>query len=200
MTYVHLQIVLSSEDTVQAKKASEAYTQLYRVMLIHYHADNGRFSNNFFLQVVTQENQTISYCGVNCHFQNRKAEKFIRDFQEQTRKQIFHAKVMWTSAIELELWLYVLRQATYPFKLTTWQGRRLLTNIEVLKHQCRPQNQVDHSFGCPVYALQNRLQSGGGGVPKWQPSVWLGMKSVPSPRHAVSVSLILNLQTSVVLP
>ena len=37
-----------------------------------------------------------------------------------------------------------------------------------------------------------------GGVPKWEPRARLGIKLGPSPRHAGSVSLILNLQTMMV--
>ena len=81
MTYVHRQIELSSEEIVEAKKAFDAYTRAYKVKIKNYHTDNGRFTDNAFLQVVTKENQTISYCVVNDHFQNDKAEKLIRDLQ-----------------------------------------------------------------------------------------------------------------------
>ena len=58
LTYVHLQQGLSPEETIEAKKAFEAYTQMYGVKIKHYHADNGRFTDNAFQQSVTQEGQT----------------------------------------------------------------------------------------------------------------------------------------------
>ena len=81
LTYVHLQRVSLSEETVEAKKVFEAYARTYKVKVRHYHAYNGRFVDNAFQQAVTQESQTISYCVVNAHFQNGKAEKRIRDLQ-----------------------------------------------------------------------------------------------------------------------
>jgi hypothetical protein len=61
-------------------------------MIKHYHADNGRFADNAFMQSVAESGQTISFCGVNAHFQNGIAEKRIRDLSEQARKQLLHAK------------------------------------------------------------------------------------------------------------
>ena len=113
MTYVHLQIELSSEEIVEAKKAFDAYTRAYKVKIKHYHTDNGRFTDNAFLQVVTEESQTMTYCGVNAYFQNGKAENRKRYLQDQTRKQLQHAKSRWPSAVKLALWPYAPRQATH---------------------------------------------------------------------------------------
>jgi hypothetical protein len=57
----------------------------------------------------------------------------------------------------------------------------------------------NHTFGCPVYALQNCLQAGGH-LPKWNSRARLGIYLGPSPRHASSVSLVLNLTTGLVSP
>ena len=113
LTYVHLPRRLSSEETVQTNKTLESYAWMYRVRLRHYHTDNGRFSDNNFLQSVAQENQTISSCGVNYQFWNGKAEKCIRDIQDKARKQLHHAKARCPSAIELAIFTYALLQATY---------------------------------------------------------------------------------------
>ena len=44
---------------------------------------------------------------------NEKAEKCIRDLQEQTSKQLHNVKTRWPNAIELTLWPYALRQSTH---------------------------------------------------------------------------------------
>ena len=49
LTYVHLEESLSSEHTLQAKQAFEAYCSKHHVTVSHYHADNGRFADNMFL-------------------------------------------------------------------------------------------------------------------------------------------------------
>ena len=62
--------------------------------------------------------------------------------------------------------------------------------------------QVDHYhvFGCPVYVLDSRLQSGTIGPPKWEPRLRIGVYLGYSPVHAGSVALVLNPQTGNVSP
>ena len=64
-----------------------------------------------------------SYCGVNTHLQNLIEEKRIRYLKEQARKQILHAKSRWISAIELNMWPYMLRNANKIREKLTWQGK-----------------------------------------------------------------------------
>ena len=56
-----------------------------------------------------------------------------------------------------------------------------------------------HTFGCPVFALQNELSSGGT-IPHWSPRARLGINLSPSPAHAYNVYLILNLYMGCVSP
>jgi hypothetical protein len=92
MSYVHLQESLTSADTVEAKEAFEAFARNMGVRIQHYHADNDRFADNGFMNAVKKQQQTISFCGVNGHFQNGIAEKRIRDLQEQAHTMLLHAK------------------------------------------------------------------------------------------------------------
>jgi len=57
-----------------------------------------------------------------------------------------------------------------------------------------------HTFGCPVYILDSRLQTNPKGVPKWEPRSRLGIYVGHSPSHAGSVSLVLNPKTGLVSP
>ena len=158
MSYVHIQKTLTSADTVKAKRVFEAYARNKSVTVQHYHTDNGKFADYAFIQSVVETGQMISHRGVNAHFQNGIAEKIIRDLQEQACKQLLHAKSRWTSAIEINLWPYALRNAnnlrnslpdredgSYPIK----QFGRVLVASHITHN---------HTFGCPVYALTARLQ------------------------------------------
>lgn len=50
-----------------------------------------------------------------------------------------------------------------------------------------------HTFGCPLYILDARLQNAGGtGLPKWDPCSRLGIYLGHSLSHAGSVALVLN--------
>jgi hypothetical protein len=77
LSYIHLQQNLSSAETINAKDAFKAYAKPYNVTIQHYHADNGRFADNSFCQSCQEKQQTISFCGVNAHWQNGVAEKRI---------------------------------------------------------------------------------------------------------------------------
>ena len=57
----------------------------------------------------------------------------------------------------------------------------------------------NHVFGCPVFALQNDLAAGNT-VPKWSPRSCLGLNLGPSPSHARTVNLVLNLFSGLVSP
>ncbi len=54
-----------------------------------------------------------------------------------------------------------------------------------------------HTFGCPVFALQNVLASVSQ-LPRWSPHTRLGLNLGPSHMHARNVYLVLNLVTGCV--
>jgi hypothetical protein len=56
-----------------------------------------------------------------------------------------------------------------------------------------------HTFGCPVFALQNALASGNQ-LPRWSPCAHLGLNLGPNPMHARNVYLVLNLITGCISP
>ena len=57
-----------------------------------------------------------------------------------------------------------------------------------------------HTFGCPVYVLDGRLQSGLSMIPKWDLRARMGIYVGRSPAHASSVGLVLNPRTGHVSP
>jgi hypothetical protein len=111
LSYVHLQKSTNAEETLEAKVAFERYAAKSGVTVKHYHADNGRFGETAFKAEVLKQGQTISFCGVNAHFQNAVAERQIRILQDQARAMILHARGRWPSAIDAHLWPYAIRMA-----------------------------------------------------------------------------------------
>jgi hypothetical protein len=91
VSFIYLQRRLTSEETVRGKKAFERYCDARGVSVKHYHADNGRFTENLFIKRASSNNQSITYCGVNAHWQNGICEKRIRDLQELTTTMLLHA-------------------------------------------------------------------------------------------------------------
>jgi Reverse transcriptase (RNA-dependent DNA polymerase) len=199
LSYVHLQKTITSAETVEAKQAFEAYSKSLGIRIQHYHADNGRFADNLFLQSIKDCNQTISFCGVNAHFQNGIAEKRIRDLQESARSQLLHAKHRWPDAVDTSLWPYAIWYANDVHNSTT-RVDKLESPIELFSSsKIRPKLKHFHPFACPVYVLMNKLQAGQS-IPKWESRSRIGLYLGPLPRHARSVALVLNLATGLVSP
>ena len=98
--YVYLQLDTTSSETLKAKQAFEAFAHSYGVRIQHYHADNGRFADNAFRASLEQQHQTISFCGVNAHWQNGIAERRIRDLQEAATTMLLYAQRRWPDAID----------------------------------------------------------------------------------------------------
>jgi hypothetical protein len=199
LKFIYLMTSLSSEETVAAKKAFERFASNNGVHIQQYHCDNGRFADKAFINHCEQQQQHITYCGVNAHFQNGIAEKAIRDIQEQARKQLLHARSRWPEVIHLALWPYALRMAVHLHNTvpSLADGRSPLEVFASLAVGSKMRD--NHTFGCPVFALQNALAAGNT-IPKWSPRARLGFNLGPSPSHARNVALVLNLSTGLVSP
>ena len=103
---------------IKAKVAFEEFAESCGIRVSHYHADNGRLADNAFINDAKKQGQSISYCGVNAHHQNGKAEKRIRDLQIQARVMIIHAMHQWKDAAAPQLWPYVVRLANEIINMT----------------------------------------------------------------------------------
>ena len=131
-----------------------------------YYADNRQFSDNTFINSVNAQGQTIFYCGVSAHFQNRIDEKRIRDLKEQARNKILHSKPIWSSAIEPNLWPYTLQNTNIisnnlPDNLDTTSPVGRYYQVQV-----SPKIRCHYTLLCPEYYLKNILQVGVC-QPKW---------------------------------
>jgi hypothetical protein len=195
---VHLQRTGTGEDTLIAKRAFEAFAQSHGVKIKHYHCDNGRFADKSFIDHVQLKSQSLSYCGVNAHFQNALAEKRIRDLQDATRTMLVHAKHRWPAAITPHLWPHALRLANDIHMNTPLSsGKAPIELFSQIASATDPKH--FHPFGCPVYALSDRMQGGGKG-PKWEERARVSIHLGNSPVHSRNVCLVLNVETGTVSP
>ena len=67
------------------------------------------------------------------------------------------------------------------------------------RSQVAPNLKHMHTFGCPIYALNNILQTGKT-IPKLSPRARLGVNLGSSPRHGRQTSLVLNPLTGLMSP
>ena len=166
LSYVHLQRTTNGDDTLEAKKAFEAYARSQGVRIQHYHADNGRFAERKWIDHVQQEGQTISYCAAYAHFQNGKAEKWIRDLQESARKILLHTISRWPQAINIHLWPYALRHANDVKNSIPDSADGTSPTSRFTRVHLPPTVRLYHTFGCPIFSLNTTLQNNNS-IPKW---------------------------------
>ena len=199
LSFVYTQKSTTAEETILAKEAFERYAKTHGVIVKHYHADNGIFAEAEFLRAVEKANQSISFCGVNAHHMNGHAEKRIRDLQENARAMLLHAKRRWPTAVTANLWPYAIRMANdvHNFAPSIKDGVSPIERFSQV--QVAPRVRHSHTFGCPVYVLDGKLQVGKR-LPKWEDRSRIGLFLGWSPRHSRKVALVLNLKTGHVSP
>jgi hypothetical protein len=80
-----------------------------------YHTNNGRFVDNIWKAGLAQENQGITYCGINAHWQNDIAKWRIRNLKQQARTMLLHVEHHWPEATSTSIWPYAFRTACTIF-------------------------------------------------------------------------------------
>lgn len=209
LTYIHLMTTLDAEATVEAKQCFERFAMDHGVTVKHYHADNGLFDTKSFKQSIQRAKQTLSFCGVNAHHQNGKAERRIRDVTEGARTALLHAAHRWPQAISSSLWPAALKHYVHiknqiPTRYSPKNGKMSerydqspMSRFTGIEQELRVED--IHPFGCPVYVLDNKLQAQQS-INKWADRSKVGIYLTPSPNHSTKVPLILNTQTANVTP
>ena len=109
-------------------------------------------------------------------------------------KHLQHIKSIWPYKINLNMWSCMLRQGdnlrntiskksefTFPYKR--------FTVVAVV-----PRRRHNHTFGYPVYPLNNNLQASKLKY-KWEPWSQIGIIIDPPPRRARTINMVLILMT-----
>ena len=204
LDYVHVHRGNTGDEVLEAKMAFERFAAQHGVTIRHYHADNGRFAEPKFQDAVKKCGQTISYCGVNAHHQNGRAERRIRTLTEAARTQLLHAQHRWPRVVNAHLWPYALKLASdlsqnIP-RESREEGKNGKSPFQLFSGTTQKVSLKDYyPFGCPVYVLHETLANGKY-HPKWDDRTRIGLYLGKSPHHASSVGLILNLNTGHVSP
>ncbi len=77
--FVALMRNLTLDETLLAKAFFERHANEGGVTIDSYRADNGRFADSGFQQVVKDCNQKITYCAVGAHHQNGIVKQRIKE-------------------------------------------------------------------------------------------------------------------------
>jgi hypothetical protein len=192
---------LSLDETIAAKHGYERFLHSHGIQSNAYHADNGRFADQGFRDDCLQHNQIITFCGVGSHHQNGIAERKIKDLTLCARTILLHAKRMLPEYISTILWPFALkctkdRMNNLVHRADGRTPYQTLTGLDQVKLDVSN----FHTFGCPCYVLEHRLQSGNLMIPKWEPRARMGLYVGRSPSHAANVALIFNPRTGHISP
>jgi hypothetical protein len=131
-------------------------------LFCHYHANNGRFAESLWLNTLKnhQPQQTILFCGVETHHQNRIVEKKICDLQQNARMMMLHLAIQWLVAHSVSLWPYDIKTAADVMKATL-RGNKIA--VSLIKRfsgvKIRHQLKIFHVFGHPIIILSAALQT-----------------------------------------
>ena len=68
--YVHLMRDFSLAETLLVKSAMDKTMAQASWTVLHYHTDNGKFSDNGFVEAINSKDQNITFCGLGSHHQN----------------------------------------------------------------------------------------------------------------------------------
>jgi hypothetical protein len=90
--YVHLQKTTTAKETLEGKNAFEAYANSHSVAVRAYHADNGIFRTNKWVDCCIKARQGLTFAGVISHHENRIAERRIKELQDLARTMLIRAK------------------------------------------------------------------------------------------------------------
>jgi hypothetical protein len=158
--YVHLPADTSSASTLVAKTALESYATLHGISVQHNHADTGRFAENAFTQAVTEQGQSLSFCGINAHHQNAITKICISELQKQVTSMLIHTSQHWQACINAHLWPYAIHMATSQHNSLPPAGAGNKSPIKIFTNSPVQLN-IKHyaTFGCPAYVLKNYMQA-----------------------------------------
>ena len=199
--FTYLQKTASAEETLQSKRAFEAFATNRGVKIRSYHADNGIFKANDWMDDCRRMRQPMTFAGVAAHHQNGYAKRRIRTLQEMARTMLAHGNKRWKVGITTQLWPYALRMANAMINESpNMQDSRRRSPEQIFTgSEVQANSKHWHTFGCPVYVLSSDLQTGKP-FHKWKQRSRIGIYLGRSPHHAKNVALVLDRESGLVSP
>ena len=199
--FIYLQRLLTTHETLEAKKAFEDYCASEGVIPQTYLSDNGAaFTSQQYTEELSKFSQISKFAGVGAHHHNAKAERAIRTIMSIARTMMLHAAIHWPDTADPALWPMAVKHAEYLFNHIPDPSTGLSPH-DIFTRTRWPLKKLHdlHVFGCPAYVLDKTIQDGKK-IPRWKPRsdrrIYVGV----SHSHASTVGLCLNLTTGAITP
>jgi hypothetical protein len=197
--YVTLHASKAATELVRSKLEFKTFAARYNVKIKNIRADNGVYSANLFREACLRGQQNLSFCGVEAHWQNGIAERFIGTITQRARTILLHAMAKWPDVIKEDMWTFALHHAVH-FHNSSIRKDKTITPYEAFTGQVPRWSISDFRvWGSPTYILQNELQDGSS-INRWKPRSWTGVYVGNSTCHSSGIPLIYNPTTSHISP
>jgi hypothetical protein len=197
------QVNLTAVSTIESKHSCESKFDEFGVQIKQFHADNHPFRSKVWAADCTVQQQLpTSHSGVGAHHQVL-AERQIQTTFNWSRANLLHFVLHWPQMAKSceNLWPYAVDYAVYMHNHLPIRDMRLSpvekftgTMFSNYNHLTRA-----HTFGCPVYVLDPRLQDSKT-IPKWKMRSRRGIYLGVSKYHSSTVHLVLNPETGAISP
>ncbi len=103
---------------------------------------------------------------VGAHHRNGIAERQIRTIIQMARSSLLHAKLKWSQKLPANFWTFAIQHAVDSWNSTP---RKSGHSPEELFSRTKQEYAYSHrhTFGCPAYVLNSKLQQGQK-IPHWE--------------------------------
>ena len=159
----------SAEETLRAKEVYECLSATHGDMICAYRTDIRRFTETQFKEAVQYCGQLMIYCGVVFHLQNEILEHRIKELTLGSCTLLLRATRMWTEWVRTMLWNFYFKAFCQRYNNLEMEKYKenLEQNFYGVEFHIFP---IDyHKWGRPVFILEDPLQGGPTGLPKWGP-------------------------------
>ena len=124
----------------------------------HYHAKNGWFADNGFIDAVNGKDQKITFYGVGTHHQNIIIENKNKILTTGGRTLLLHGRRMWPNIIDEMFWPFAIKSVSE--RLNIFQVDLTGQTPESIQHGVEIEDipvKYYHTLFCPTYVLDARL-------------------------------------------
>ena len=194
--HVEMQVHLNSHETLKAKAKFEQLCRSYGIIPQEFLADNSKvFTSAEFSKNLSEFKQVMNFAGVGAHHHNGIAERNIRTIMAIARTMMLHAAVHWPAVADATLWPLAVDHAVFLVNHVP-DPRTGLSPCDVFTKTRWEQKKLNnlHVWGCPVYVL-DKMISDGRKLPRWTPRSTRTINMGFSPKHSITVPLVLNPDT-----
>jgi hypothetical protein len=197
------QVNLTAASTVESKHKCESLFDEFGVQIKQYSADNHPFRSKIWVSdCAIQQQLATHHSGVGAHHQVL-AERQIQTTFNWSRANLLHFVLHWPQMAKNRdnLWPFAVDYAVYLHNHLPILDIRVSPLEKLTSTIFHNYNHLirSHTFGCPVYVLDPRLQDSKK-IPKWSMRSRRGVYLGVSKNHSSTVHLVLNPESGVISP